>query len=102
MFSSHKCLEFLAIKDATRTRNLDLLRKYLRGIRQQEDEMRAHAQQEGREFDRERGISVYIEYELQEAKKVLRDEAARDKRKISDLNVSLSKHFFSQFQRLVK
>ena len=53
--------------------------------------MRAQAQQEGREFEREEGVSVYMEFELQEAKKVLRDEAARDRRKLSDLNVSLSK-----------
>ena len=86
-----KAVSFAAIKDATRTRNLDLLRKYLRGIREQEDAMRAQAQQEGREFEREEGVSVYMEFELQEAKKVLRDEAARDRRKLSDLNVSLSK-----------
>ena len=70
-----------AIKEATKERDLDLLRKYLNGIKEQEDQLKNLAEKEGRLYTREEGISIHMEFELQEARKLLRDTKSRDKRR---------------------
>ena len=65
------------------------MRKYLRGIHDQEEQLRRQAQHENRDFRREDGRSIYMQYELQEAKKVLRDEAARGRRLTGDKPLAL-------------
>ena len=69
------------------------MRKYLRGIHDQEEQLRRQAQHENRDFRREDGMSIYMEYELQEAKKVLRDEAARGRRLTGDKPLALGIYF---------